>query len=243
MVDSRTRIRLHTGAQRIAEQRDRKIRAGTAKTPLTDESFLRRLTDASRKAAQAESGRAEAGDREGTASAAETAKLLSEAKEFVEGVKAQYADEASMLRLLATLGLTAAEFSHETGMTFQAVRLDFQRLFEIAREGSPRDADVTSLIERARNMVDRLDALSRSVEEFERGMRDLAKRAETELIVDSPAVDGLYSKPMHRAEVASILLNFYSNSLKAMKRVAGPRRILVRADRDDQEIVLRSHPH
>jgi signal transduction histidine kinase len=165
-----------------------------------------------------------------------------------------------MLRLLATLGLTAAEFSHETGMTFQAVRLDFQQVFAVALEGRAGDNDFANLVERARGMVDRLDALtsylnelasarsarelapvsaSRSVEEFARGMSQLAARGETELLVQTPPLDGLYTKPMHRAEVASILLNFYSNSMKAMKRTKGARRIYVEAEREDEEIVIR----
>ena len=45
---------------------------------------------------------------------------------------------------------------------------------------------------------------------------------------------------MHRAEVASILLNFYSNSVKAMRRTAAARRILIDGSRDtDDSIVIR----
>lgn len=248
---------LITAARKIAEQRERKTRAGGRAEPT--EFFLQRLRDAARRARE---GREEEDDADEAKPGpkSETEKLLGEAETIIESVRAEFADEAAMLRLLATLGLTAAEFSHETGMTFQAVRLDFQQVFAVALEKRAGDNDFANLVERARGMVDRLDALtsylnelasarsarelapvsvSRSVEEFARGMSQLAARGDTELLVDTPPLDGLYVKPMHRAEVASILLNFYSNSMKAMKRTKGARRIDVKALRDDDEIVIR----
>lgn len=250
---------LITAARRIAEQRERKVRAGGSKTPPTD-FFLNRLRDAARKARQAGDAQTQGAVEASAGSADEAIKLLGEAEEVIEGAKAHFADEAAILSLLATLGLTAAEFSHETGMTFQAVRLDFQRVFAVALEARAGDNDFVNLVERARSMVERLDALtsylnelasarsarelapvsvSRSVEEFARGMRQLAARSEAELLIETPPFDGLYTKPMHKAEIASLLLNFYSNSIKAMKRTAGARRILVEAKREDEEIMLR----
>jgi len=46
---------------------------------------------------------------------------------------------------------------------------------------------------------------------------------------------------MHEAEVASVLLNFHTNALKAMKRTSNARRILVTADRhaEDKQVRLR----
>ena len=38
---------------------------------------------------------------------------------------------------------------------------------------------------------------------------------------------------MHEAELASILLNFYTNAVKAMKRSKNRRQILIEADRTD----------
>ena len=249
---------LITAARKIAEQRERKTRAGGSAQPT--EFFLQRLRDAARRARERQSI-VDARDEDNKASSgAETAKLLGEAETIIESVKAEFADEAAMLRLLATLGLTAAEFSHETGMTFQAVRLDFREVFEVALEARVGNNEFASLVERARGMVDRLDALtsylnelasarsarelapvsvSRSVEEFARGMSQLAARGEAELKFEAPPLEGLYAKPMHRAEVASILLNFYSNSMKAMKRTKGERRILVQAFSEDDEIVIR----
>lgn len=251
---------LITAAQKIAEQRNRKVRAGGSGSEEQAELLLRRLRDAKRKASEAVSANAKQPVGEVNTSPTGVAAMLGEAEHIIEDVKAHFADEAAMLRFLATLGLTAAEFSHETGMTFQAVRLDFQRIFALALEAHPGADESTTLVSRTRGMVERLDALtsylnelasarsarqlapvsvSRSVEQFAAGMRQLAERSETEIAIETPPFDGLYTKPMHRAEVASILLNFYSNSIKAMKQAVGQRRIHVEAKREDEDIVVR----
>jgi signal transduction histidine kinase len=245
---------LITAANTIAEQRGRKTRAGGDAEPT--ERYLRRLREATRKA------------REGTGSAAggsgsasdDTLKLLGEAREVIEEVKAAFADKNSMLQLLATLGLTAAEFSHETGMAFQAVRLDLNRVFEVALAAKDSDNAFIETAHRAQSMLERLDALtaylnelasaraarelacvslSRTVEDFSKGMSQLAERSEVSLEVETPEFDALYTVPMHRAEVASILLNFYSNSIKAMKAARAERKIHVSAAREDDSVVLR----
>ncbi len=165
------------------------------------------------------------------------------------------------MRLLATLGLTAAEFSHETGMTFEAVRISFQRVFDVAREAQPNDIEFQEDVSRAYSMLNRLDALTsylntvasaravreltpisarRELDRFWRGMKQQAEKQEIEFNLSLPALDPLYTRPMHEADVATILLNFYSNSVKAMRRTSERRRILVYANRNlDDEIVIR----
>lgn len=54
------------------------------------------------------------------------------------------------LTVLATLGLTAAEFSHETGMAFQAVRLDLNSVFEAALAARGSDNTFVETAHRAR---------------------------------------------------------------------------------------------
>jgi signal transduction histidine kinase len=145
-------------------------------------------------------------------------------------------------------------------MTFQAARFDFKEVFEVARAARGKDPAFLDIAENAKAMIDRLDALTsylnnvasaraarelrpvslaQTVKEFERGMRQLAQRAEIELTVEYPPLDGLYTRPMHEAELASILLNFYSNSVKAVRNSTEKRRIDVEAVREGEEIVLR----
>ena len=120
---------LITAAQRIAEQRNRKTRAGGSPQPAATSTYRQRVRDA---ALGERAKRKQKPSRDGDESSATSAAigLLDEAEHIIDEVEAQYADELSMLRLLATLGLAAAEFSHETGMTFEAVRLDMEHVFK-----------------------------------------------------------------------------------------------------------------
>ena len=254
---------LITAATYIAEDRGRKARAGRP-SPKARAQMGANLDDVS-AAVQAASEAAERAAREARTAAAEqaarqageAARLVNEKKEEIEAVRAQLADEAAMLRFLATLGMTTAEFSHETGMTFDAFRMDFERVFEVALQAKQNDSRFSAQATRARAMLERLDtltsylnslaaarsvrgirpvSLSKAVEEFGRGVAAQAARQRIQLEIRTPPYDPLFTRPMHEAELASILLNFYTNSVKAMKRSSAKRRILVVADRlDDSE--------
>jgi signal transduction histidine kinase len=171
---------------------------------------------------------------------------------LLAAARVQVADEAAILRFLATLGMTTAEFSHETGMTFDAFRLDFERVFEAAKLARPDDERLIAQAARAKGMLSRLDTLtsylnalagaraargmqpisvSKAVQDFERGMRAQAESQRIVLKTVTPAYDPLFTRPMHDAEIASVLLNFYTNAVKALKRGQGNREILVEADR------------
>lgn len=177
-----------------------------------------------------------------------------------ERAQAELADEAAMLRLLATLGMTTAEFSHETGMTFDAFRFDFDRVFKVAVASRKDDDAFLEKARRARAMLARLDtltsylntlassrsardirpvSLSKVVEDFERGIRSQAESQGIELTIQVPDYDPLFTRPMHEAELASVLLNFYTNAVKALKRNGKARRILVSVERLEDEQSLR----
>jgi signal transduction histidine kinase len=185
------------------------------------------------------------------------------AQEMQEGVaqaKLQLADETAMLRFLATLGMTTAEFSHETGMTFDAFKIDFDQVFSVAFESKAHDSSFVGRAERARKMLARLDtltsylntlassraardisavSLSKVVEDFSKGIRLQAETQNIDIKIDVPAYDPLYTMPMHEAEIASLLLNLYTNSVKAMKRSGAVRKILIKCDRDDDDNTVR----
>lgn len=186
--------------------------------------------------------------------------IAEEIEQSVAETRAALADEAAMLRLLATLGMTTAEFSHETGMTFDAFRFDFQEVFNVALTEKKGDATFVEKAERARAMLARLDALtsylntlassrstrdvhpvslSKVVEYFEKGIRLQASTQSVVLEVTVPPFDPLYTRPMHEAEIASILLNLYTNAVKAVKRAGSERKILIVADRLRDEAMLR----
>ncbi|MCE6979538.1 sensor histidine kinase [Pseudomonas frederiksbergensis] len=257
---------LITAVNRIQEERGKKVRAGSrppSKDPVSEikriETAIFVTQKAVERAAKESPSKATSEAVENIAAAVEA---VTSAKKHIEVVQAQLADESSMLRFLATLGMTTAEFSHETGMTFDAFRFDFQRVFAVATEAST-DQKFLDQAARANSMLARLDtltsylnalagarsargmtalSLSKAVESFAAGIILQAEATDIELKVDVPPFDPLYTMPMHEAELASMLLNFYTNAVKALKRSSNVRKILVVADRDpikDTNIRLR----
>jgi signal transduction histidine kinase len=236
-----------TAVSRISEDRGTKTRAGsrTTKTAAGSEEV-----NAAVKAAQEA---AEKAVRDGEPAAVQAAaNQAATAARLVEARSVQLADEAAILRFLATLGMATAEFSHETGMTFEAFRLDFERVFEAAVAAHSDDEHLLAQASRAKGMLVRLDtltsylnalagaraargmrpiSLSKALVDFEAGMIAQAKSRDIDLKVVTPPYDPLFTRPMHDAEIASVLLNFYTNAVKALKRGGQQRSILVEADR------------
>jgi signal transduction histidine kinase len=263
---------LVSAATRISEDRGRKTRAGTtrpsAPPQFTDVDEIRRAAEAAAAAAAAAATAAGTGT-DGTAGPAaqeaadrfgEAARLIAEKTEQLAAAEARLADEASMLRFLATLGMTTAEFSHETGMTFEAFRLDFDAVFKAAAEVAAKDTGFQDRSDRARGMLERLDTLTsylnslaaaRSAREmrpvsvkalikrFEKGVGAQAETQHIQLNIEVPPLDPLYTRPLHEAELASVLLNFYTNAVKAMKRAKGDRSLLIVAEREDGKISIK----
>ena len=255
---------LITAATEIHADRGRKTRTSSP-SPRPDNSVA--LSEA-RAAMRAVREAAEQAAKEANVPAAlETARRAAEAEKLIEieegrltTERAVLADEAVMLRLLSSLGMTTAEFSHETGMAFEAFRLDLERVFEVARTARGDDPLFLAQALRASDALLRLDtltaylnatvasralreihpvSLSKAVEDFARGIRAHAQTQSTSVEIDTPALDPLYTRPMHEAEVASILLNLHTNALKAMKRTGNLRRLLVIADRDEETDMVR----
>jgi signal transduction histidine kinase len=139
--------------------------------------------------------------------------------------------------------------------------MDFQAVFEVALAARTGDNDFATQAERANSMLTRLDALtaylnelasarsvrqlapvsvSKAIDGFDKGVKKLAEKAGIDLDVETPDYDPLFTKPMHAAEIASILLNFFSNSLKALRAIDGVRRIHVKAERETEgQVVIR----
>lgn len=256
---------LVTAATRISEDRGKKTKAGTktkakgkpkATTAITAQEALAQATEAIHATTEAARQAAQAGGGESAkivvTQAEEAARSVEAAMVQVEEAEAILADETAMLRFLASLGMTTAEFSHETGMTFDAFRLDFKRVFEVAAEVGKSDPTLDGQAKRASAMLARLDtltsylnslaaarsarslgpvSLSRAVKDFKAGVELQARAQNIELLVEVPPFDPIYTRPMHEAEVASLLLNFYTNAVKAIKRAKKTRRIRVVADR------------
>ncbi len=251
---------LITAATRLYSDRGKKPRAGTprvrqdvdsdAVSPLGEVSEAIRST---RQAAQAFlESKAPADAKRVVEEASAAEQLIVATERIFEDARALLADESAMLRFLATLGMTVTEFSHETGMSFEAFRLDFDAVFSRAETAGPVDEAFERKLERARSILVRLDtltgylnslasarsarsmatqSLSEAVEAFRAGVEEQASSQQVSLETSIPEFDPLFTSPMHPADLASVLLNLYTNAVKALKRSGNERRILVSADR------------
>ncbi len=265
---------LTSAVRKIAEDRVRtSVRQDASEQEKLRAQRLRieRLEAAARAAREAEAkakserGDETAGSKAGDSSNEEEGQESSAADLIEESIKqirlerAELADSASMLRLLSTLGLSMSEFSHETGMTFEAFRMDFDAVFEAAIAAKAEDEVFSEQANRAKSMLERLDALTaylnelasarsvrelqpvsvkKSIVEFKNGIGKLAHKAGVDFDIAPMSLDPLYTAPMHSAELASVLLNFYSNSIKALKREGGERKIRIEAGRDGDDVIV-----
>ncbi|WP_312931785.1 sensor histidine kinase [Stutzerimonas nitrititolerans] len=185
----------------------------------------------------------------------EHAQVSEAAKELVERVRElgessqALLEENGMLRVLATLGLTIGEFTHETRHVLLAIS---SGMLEIA-EQEPGNKTF-------KNLKENIDSLQAYLRYFDRAVtqntqrtlevheiRDVVsdfrevigptlKRQKAILDVQFNGYD-LFVKPSHRSEWASILLNLFTNSLKAINRAKVPGRILIRGGESEENSI------
>lgn len=154
-----------------------------------------------------------------------------------------------MLRVLATLGLTIGEFTHETRHVLLAIS---SGVLEVA-EQEPGNKTF-------KNLKENIDSLQAYLRYFDRAVtqntqrtlevheiRDVVsdfrevigptlKRQKAILDVQFNGYD-LFVKPSHRSEWTSILLNLFTNSLKAINRAKVPGRILIRGGESEENSI------
>ncbi|WP_339496648.1 sensor histidine kinase [Pseudomonas canadensis] len=189
--------------------------------------------------------------------AEEQAKIDEEAHEIFEEIVLLEKDtqdlleELGMLRVLASLGLTIGEFTHETRHVLSALSAG---IFTIT-QGNP-DADklktlqanieslqsymryfdkaVTQNSQRNLSVHEVRDLLS----DFEQVVTSALKRQFVSLTVEVSGYE-LFVKPSHKSEWASIFFNLFTNSLKAINRarVLGEIRI-VAGEVDDTRLYI-----
>jgi signal transduction histidine kinase len=156
--------------------------------------------------------------------------------------------ELRMMRVLATLGLTLAEFTHEVALGFTALGADVENLRDQI-ESNPEAARLAARVER------HVSSLQSYIDYFENTARDNVS-AEVQPLDVGDAVREfeelcaarnarqhikmnihlkhhvLRVRPMHVSELSSILTNLYTNAAKAIRtaRVAGQIDISVRRE-------------
>lgn len=152
--------------------------------------------------------------------------------------------EIEMLRVLASLGLTIGEFTHEIKHYFPAIRLDidglhsqmpgsdnegvFQRIDHNLRTvqsyASYFDATISANVSRERRPQELRDVIS----DFVKATGAIADRASIQIETEIDGYD-LFTVPMHYSEWASVFNNLFTNSKKAILRAGANGRILIKA--------------
>lgn len=164
-------------------------------------------------------------------------------------------DENELLRILATMGITVAEFTHEFQAHAQMMSVHVKRLAaEVdANTGLGRTAqDLRSafsqmetytsyfgsmITENARRDVGVID-LYEVADEFRRMVAPMCQRTGTTLELEEPEDFDILTVPMHRSEWSSVMLNFLTNSIKAIRRANSGGRILLQVGRSGSTVWL-----
>ncbi len=158
-------------------------------------------------------------------------------------------EENGMLRVLASLGLTIAEFTHETrhilgalvsGVSNLAQDSDDENAVSLreniqALQSYMRyfDSSVTQNAQRNLEVFEIKDI----VHEFLATISLTAKRQHIQVEKQFNGYD-LFIKPSHKSEWTSILFNFFTNSLKAIRRAGVAGKILIVAGETGDDIYL-----
>ena len=163
-------------------------------------------------------------------------------------------EELGMMRVLSSLGLTIGEFTHEIRLALETVKASASLLASHveAESGDPKQA--LSLLDQIADFEGYLtyfdatvrDNISREIAALE--IRDVVNSF---IKVVSPKINrneltlerdfdgfGLFVRPMHKSEWASILINLFTNSLKAIRRAGVKGHIRIECGRANGNVYL-----
>jgi signal transduction histidine kinase len=163
-------------------------------------------------------------------------------------------EENGMLRVLASLGLTIGEFTHEIRQSLNAMVANVALLTaEIIQNKSASEickgmqSNLDSLQSYARYFDDaiidnahrqlQVQELRDVINAFERVITPELQRKNIEFKKEIKGYD-LFARPMHASEWASILFNLFTNSLKAIKRSRSKGQLFIRAGKVNDTLFL-----
>lgn len=179
---------------------------------------------------------------------------LEETARYQEEETAARIAERGMLRVLAGLGLTIGEFTHEIRHRFPPIIGDASYFLDVHKKGKPYETaqrlinhldtfrTYTSYFDRAvsenarREM--KIQDLAEVVRDFVQVIRPAAGRYAIE--VREPKIYGydLFTCPMHPSEWVSILFNLFTNSQKAIKKAERKGAIFIRVGKVEETVYI-----
>jgi len=154
--------------------------------------------------------------------------------------------ELNLLRILASMGLTIAEFTHDFEHLAETMQLTVGQIKRAAATSPELLEERFALFEEQFRQVRAYTShfgnmmtrnASRGLQEvdlyafaqkFREDMNAMFERRGMELVVERPADYEMYTTKMHPSEWSSILLNLLTNSIKAVKRAQQPGKFLIR---------------
>lgn len=178
-------------------------------------------------------------------------------KDTLNSIKEKYfqvLEELSMLRILASLGLTIGEFTHEIVQFTPSINGYISKLYE----SNKSDLSTLSILDDLKRTFNNFTAytsyfnatvsentsrevkpilITDVIEYFNKSIKDDLKNQNTELIIEAYGYDQ-YTTPMHVSEWSSILYNLYTNSKKAIKRSGNIGKLKIVTGIENQKIYL-----
>lgn len=162
-------------------------------------------------------------------------------------------EEMGMIRVLAGLGLTIAEFTHEIIQFTPSINGYIYSLSQLQREAqgielleqlnrtfkhftsytSYFNTTVSQNVSRELKPILLIDVVNNFVDVISQDSIKQSIQIKTEYYGFDP-----YTVPMHPSEWGSILFNLYTNSKKAIKRSGSEGRILILCGKDDKEKIV-----
>jgi signal transduction histidine kinase len=255
---------LITAAQRVAEARNRsgkkprKLAISPTETSERGRISAQRLRSSVKEFRRTAELAGSGASAETRLALLQTASRLDEAvKEIAEAAseRDELAAEINLLRILASMGLAIAEFTHDFSALAQTMELDLNKIAKAAGDAPPIEKAKERL--RSRFLLTRAyskyfgemvsENASRKLEtielyrfalDFRDGVEAMLSRPGITLSVEKPQDYEIYTVPMHPSEWSSMLLNFLTNSLKAIRRAGVAGRILIRTGRHKQDRVF-----
>lgn len=180
-----------------------------------------------------------------------------EAKGTLKNIQDKYyevIEELSMLRILASLGLTIGEFTHEIIQFTPSINGFISKLYE----SNQRDLNTIEILDNLKktfaNFTTYTSYFNATVSEntsretkpillpefvnyFAKNLQNDLQRQHTTLEIETFGYD-LYTCPMHISEWSSVLYNLYTNSKKAIKRSGNSGKIKIITGTEDEIIYL-----
>lgn len=168
----------------------------------------------------------------------------------------EYLQEVNLMRILASMGLTMAEFTHDFSHLAETMELNLNALATIANQQTP---EYQSRMDTFRNQFRQVRAYTshfgsmlannaaRELKEidlyefvrlFAKDLAVMFEKRGLELNVERPSSYDLRTIPMHASEWSSILLNLLTNSIKAAARAGRAGRFLVQLGRSPEGVFL-----